>query len=221
LKELEVDKAERDRIIESFEPIIELARKINFCEDYECIYPDGMHRDARCLVCGEKPSEQELRDMDADNVAKERRERYEGEYGVGWKVFVKVEDGLYEGIYYLKNSYQQGQWYEDWQTGNILPSRPCDIPNTTWALGYMAGYHIFANHKDAMAWAGAIRPCVEIGSVVVARVHYQDVVASGWQSLGLVWVKKDQWVYDLHPVIVARRMKIVEEVLEEEAVDVH
>ncbi|MBW2672356.1 MAG: hypothetical protein JRD89_02920 [Deltaproteobacteria bacterium] len=155
------------------------------------------------------------------DIVDETPRQYEGEYGVGWKVFVKVEDGLYEGIYYLKNSYQQGQWYEDWQTGNILPSRPCDIPNTTWALGYMAGYHIFANHKDAMAWAGAIRPCVEIGSVVVARVHYQDVVASGWQSLGLVWVKKDQWVYDLHPVIVARRMKIVEEVLEEEAVDVH
>lgn len=110
--------------------------------------------------------------------------------GIGYKVFSVGETGNIFGLIY-GGKYEQNLEYEDTNS---------QILGTLYTPSYPAGYHIFPNKVDAVAYAKGFDQ-----NPSVFRVEYDKVVAVGKVHC--------QFRFYLKPdCVVARRMKILERV---------
>lgn len=117
----------------------------------------------------------------------------------GYKVFHKLEDGRYNGVYYGRcggDAFDKGEVYtlgDTYYTGGSLHCAP-------W---YTRAYHIFTNINDAVEYSLRYHPVVEKGKRVVCKVNYTKVVARGTQYTGY---------YEGRTCVSALEMTILEEV---------
>lgn len=100
----------------------------------------------------------------------------------GYQVFQQVEGKLYP------------RFHRNYRNLSVPHSGKCEVPVNTWETdpndyhisiasdcSYHTGFHIFLNRKHAKAYASATSI-----PVVIRRVRFRDVVATGIQELPIL-----------------------------------